>query len=106
MQKKSKTISSTKDKHPIEFDYHFGGHQIERVYEHKDFRVVLDSRMTFLSHIELIISKSARMLGCIKRISKEFNDYYTLKTRFVPIWNMPPVSGLLIINHSERIERI
>jgi hypothetical protein len=55
--KKCKTISFTRGKHPIEFYYHIGGHQLERVYGHKDLGVVLDSRMTFLNHIESIISK-------------------------------------------------
>jgi hypothetical protein len=70
MQKKCITISITRGKHPIEFDYHIGGYQLE------DLGVVLDSRMTFLNHVESIISKSVSMLGFIKRISKEFNDNY------------------------------
>jgi hypothetical protein len=41
--------------------------------------------MSFLSHVETIISKSARMLSFIKRISREFNDYYTDKALFVSL---------------------
>jgi hypothetical protein len=31
--------------------------------------------MTFVDHIESIVSKSARMLGFIHRISREFNGF-------------------------------
>jgi hypothetical protein len=67
--------------------------------------------MTFLNHIESIFSKSAGMLGFIKRISKEFNDCYTLKKRFVSLLrpNLKYASGVWPPHqacHSERIERI
>jgi hypothetical protein len=41
--------------------------------------------MSFLSHVETIISKSAKMLGFIKRILSEFNDHYTDKALFVSL---------------------
>jgi hypothetical protein len=37
-----------------------------------DLGVLTDSRMTFVNHIESILSKSARIMGFIKRISKEY----------------------------------
>jgi hypothetical protein len=36
-----------------------------------------DDRMTFVDHIDLIVSKSAKMLKFLKRFSREFNDPYT-----------------------------
>jgi hypothetical protein len=39
-----------------------------------DLGVLVDSRMIFVDHIRSIVSKSARMLGFIKRFSREFND--------------------------------
>jgi hypothetical protein len=39
--------------------------------------------MTFVNHIESIVSKSAKMLGFIRRISREFNDPYKNKTLYV-----------------------
>jgi hypothetical protein len=45
--------------------------------------VLVDSRMTFVNHIESIVPKSARILGFIKQISREFNDPYTYKTLYV-----------------------
>jgi hypothetical protein len=48
-----------------------------------DLGVLVDNRMTFVNHIESIVSKSARMLGFIKRISRELNDPYMYKTFYV-----------------------
>jgi hypothetical protein len=67
--------------------------------------------MTFLNHIEAITAKSARMLGFIKRILKEFQDYYALKTLFVSLVR-PNLEYASVVwsphqaCHSERIERI
>jgi hypothetical protein len=38
----------------------------------------MEGRMSFLPHIEVIISKSSRMLGFIKRILRDFSDPYIL----------------------------
>jgi hypothetical protein len=48
-----------------------------------DLGVLVDSRMTFVDHIGSIESKSAKILGFIKRISREFNDPYTYKSLYV-----------------------
>jgi hypothetical protein len=65
---------------PIEFVYSVNRTALERVNEIKDLGVIMDGRMSFLPHIETIISKSSRMLGFIKRISRDFRDPYTHKT--------------------------
>jgi hypothetical protein len=39
--------------------------------------------MTLVNHIESIVLKSARMVGFINRISREFSDPYTYKTLYV-----------------------
>jgi Reverse transcriptase (RNA-dependent DNA polymerase) len=109
--KKCKTISFSRSKQPINFTYCIGEHELDRVNEIKDLGVILDNRMTFNNHIETIITKSARMLGFIKRISKEFKDYYTLKTLFVSLVrpNLEYASSVWSPHqacHSERIERI
>jgi hypothetical protein len=51
----------------------------------KDFGVIIDTRMSFFSHVGTTISKSARVLGFIKLISWEFNDHYTDKALFVSL---------------------
>jgi hypothetical protein len=45
----------------------------------------MNGKMSFLPHIEAIISKSSRMLGSIKRISRDFRDSYTHKTLYTPL---------------------
>jgi hypothetical protein len=67
------------------FQYFIGDSVLERVDVIIDLGVLIDSRMTFVNHIELIVSKSPRMLGFIKRISREFNDPYTYKKLYVAL---------------------
>jgi hypothetical protein len=56
------------------FQYVIGNSDLERV---DVIGVLVDNRMTFVDHIGSIVLKSARMLGFIKRISREFNEPYT-----------------------------
>jgi hypothetical protein len=51
------------------FQYVIGDSNLERVDVINDFCVLVDNRITFVDHIELIVSKSARILGFIKRNS-------------------------------------
>jgi hypothetical protein len=41
---------------PITFSYRIGDQELERVEEIKDLGVFLETRMTFLNHIETIIA--------------------------------------------------
>jgi hypothetical protein len=66
----------------IVFVYSINETALKRVDDFKDFGVIMDERMSFLPHVEAIISKSARMLSFIKRISREFHDPYTHKTMY------------------------
>jgi hypothetical protein len=70
---------------PIDFVYLNIGTALEGVDEIKDLGVIMDGKMSFLPHIEAIISKSSRMLGFIKRISREFRDPYTHKTLYTSL---------------------
>jgi hypothetical protein len=70
---------------PIEFVYSNNGKALERVDEIKELGVIMDGRMSFLPHIDAIISKSSRMLGFIKRISKDFRDHKTHKTLYTSL---------------------
>jgi hypothetical protein len=46
---------------PSRFQYVIGDSDLERVVVINDLGVLVDSRMTFVNHIESILSKSARM---------------------------------------------
>jgi hypothetical protein len=50
----------------VRFQYVIGDSDLERVDVIYDLGVFVDSRMTFVNHIESIVSKSAGMLGFIK----------------------------------------
>jgi hypothetical protein len=65
---KCKSIFFRHNMRPIEFVYSINGTALERVDEIKDLGVIMDGKMSFLRHIEAIISKSSRMLGFIQRI--------------------------------------
>jgi hypothetical protein len=67
--RKCKSISFSCGSNPVMFQYAIGHSDFERV------DVINDP----VDHIESIVSKSAKILGFIKRISKEFNDPYTYK---------------------------
>jgi hypothetical protein len=67
--------------------------------------------MPFVDHIVSIVSKLARILGFIKRISREFNDSYTYKTLYVAFVRPGLGYASCVCSphqevHSARIERI
>jgi hypothetical protein len=108
---KCKSISFCRNTHPIDYAYSINGKILDKVDEFKDLGVIVDQKMTFLPHIESVVSKSSRMLGFIKRLSKDFHDPYTHKilyTTFVRsnleyatcVWS--PHQAI----HSDRLERI
>ena len=49
------------------FDYKLCGHTLEHVFEEKDLGVVMDSELSFATHIETKISKANSFLGHIRR---------------------------------------
>jgi hypothetical protein len=65
---KCKSISFSRGSKPAIFQYVIDDNALERVDVINDLGVLVDNRMTFVNHIESIVSKSARMLGSIKRI--------------------------------------
>jgi hypothetical protein len=82
---------------PIEFFYSFNGTALERVDEIKDLGV--------------IISKSSRMLGFIKRISRVFHDPYTHRTLNTSLVRPNLEHAACVWSrhqsvHSERLERV
>jgi hypothetical protein len=93
------------------FQYVIGDSDLERVDVINDLGVLVDNRLTFVNHIESIVSKSARMLRFTKRISREFNDAYTYKLLYVAFVQpgLEYASCVWLLHqefHSARIERI
>jgi hypothetical protein len=65
---KYKFISLSRGSKPVIFQYVIGDNDLDRVNVNNDLGVLVDKRMTFVNHVELIVLNMARMLGFIKRI--------------------------------------
>jgi hypothetical protein len=76
-----------------------------------DLGVIMDSKVSFTGHIDVIVGRALAMLGFVKRLSCEFRDPDTLKTLYVflvhpkleyasYVWR--PFYGA----HIDRIERV
>jgi hypothetical protein len=44
-----------------------------------DLGVIMDEKMTFSEHVDVIVAKAFAILGFIRRLSLEFRDPYPLK---------------------------
>jgi hypothetical protein len=96
---------------PINYSYSIDGKSLDHVDEIKDLGVILDERMTFLPHMESVISKASKMLGFIKRVSKDFHDPYTFKTLYTSLVRPNLEYATCVWSphqtiHTERIERV
>jgi hypothetical protein len=50
-----------------------------------DLRVIIDEKMTFSEHVDVMVAKAFSMLGFIRRLSLEFRDPYTLKSLYTSL---------------------
>lgn len=64
---KCKILSITKCKLPILFEYKIDNIPLERVNSFKDLGVLLQSNLSWNSHVDNIVSKAKHVLGLIKR---------------------------------------
>jgi hypothetical protein len=76
---KCKSFSFSRRSKPGIFQYVIG----ERVDMTTDLGVLVDKRMSFVNHIESIVSKSATMLRFIKQISREFNAFVKVSFSYI-----------------------
>lgn len=72
-------IKYTKKRAPIQSNYNINGTILQEVNEIRDLGVIIDSKLTFSSHINAAAKRGARMLGFIKRNTKEFRLIRTKK---------------------------
>jgi len=95
----------------INYLYTFNNLTIEECSTICDLGIRLDSKLSFNTHYDFIVSKAMKMLGFIKRFGQEFKDPYVFKTLYMthvrsilefatPVWS--PFYQL----HIDRIERI
>ena len=60
--KKCKILTITLKKKPIKFDYHVGSCKLDQVSYIKDLGVIIDSKLTFIHHIDSIVGKANRVV--------------------------------------------
>jgi hypothetical protein len=58
---KCKTITFAKSRHPKKFSYMLGGTVLDRVSSINDLGVIMDERMTFSEHVDVIVAKAFAM---------------------------------------------
>ena len=94
---KCKVIKFHKTRTNTNFVYQINGNTLECVDQIRDLGVLFCSSPDLSSHIDTIISRALRMLGFIKRCTKQFVDINAIKTynllMFVHTLNMPHQYG-------------
>jgi hypothetical protein len=50
-----------------------------------DLGVIMDEKMNFLEHVDVMVGKAFAMLGFIERLSFEFRDPYTLRSLYTSL---------------------
>ena len=73
---------SNKIKHSISYNYCFNNVIIERVFHIKDLGVYFSSNLNFQYHVDHVVSKANKMLGFIRRTTKDINNVTVLKSLF------------------------
>lgn len=79
---KCKTISFSKKKNLINFEYKANSVPLEKVNTIKDLGVIFDQELTFTDHIDYITNKALKTLGFLKRSLRDFSDLLCFKTLY------------------------
>ena len=76
---KCKSISFARKKTKINYTYNLDGKNLEKVSKISDLGILLDEKLTFKYHCDMIISKAKGLLGFIKRRAKEFDNVWVTR---------------------------
>jgi hypothetical protein len=77
---KCKPITFARSGVPVEFLYMLGETVLDQVSSINDCGVIMDEKMTFSEHMDVMVAKAFAMLGFIRRLLLKFRDLYTLKS--------------------------
>lgn len=72
-------MSLHRGKNHLNPTYRYGDHIIETASAQRDLGVLIDSKLTFMNHIEMIVAKANSALGFVKRFCYDIDDKATLK---------------------------
>ena len=109
--KKCQTITYTRKRKFMTYNYKFGSSVIPRVSLVRDLGVILDNKLLFTSHFDYITQKAHKLLGFIHRSAKPFRKIESLKVLYFayvrsiteyasPIWSPSYAT------HRSRIESV
>ncbi|HBK83120.1 MAG TPA: hypothetical protein DDZ41_05910 [Flavobacterium sp.] len=95
----------------IEHQYNIGCQVLDRVKIFKDLGVLFDDKMTFRSHINIIVAKANSILGFICRITKDFKKPNSVRSLYCALVRSNLEHAAIIWNpaadtHKNRIERV
>ena len=80
--KKCAVLSIFKKRQHMNVNYTYGDHTFDKVTEHKDLGVLIDRKLLFAKHIDMVTSKATAALGFVKRFCHDINDVTTLKSLY------------------------
>jgi hypothetical protein len=83
--RKCKVITFFRARQPIEFAYMLNNTILQRVESIRDLGVIMDTKMTFVEHIDVIVGRAFANLGFVRRFASEFKDEYTLRTLYTSL---------------------
>lgn len=67
----------------IKYDYNLHGHVIERVTEHRDLGILIDSKLSMIPHIDRQVNKAMGTLSLIRRLSGGFFSTETIRNLYM-----------------------
>jgi hypothetical protein len=90
---KCKTITFARSRHPVEFSYMLGGTVLDRLSSMNDLGVIMDEKMTFSEHVDVMVVKASAMPGFIRRLSSIYSSVVRSKLEYascvwIPFYNV------------------
>jgi hypothetical protein len=64
-----KTITFARSRHPVGFSYIQDGTVLDRVSSINNIGVIMDEKITFLEHVDVMVAKTFAMLEFISEVS-------------------------------------
>ena len=83
--RKCSTMTVSKSRSPINFDYSIGSNILTRINNFNDLGVIFDSKFSFNEDIERRVAKGRSLSGFLKRHTKEFRDETVSKSLFISL---------------------
>ena len=106
---KCKVLSVTRKKQPIHYNYTLNNVQLTRVVEEKDLGIIVTSSLSWVKHINAIVSKANKLLGLLKHTCPLLLDVAVRRTFiFVPcqiatlLWNASVIPKPQLFTRQDR----